>query len=131
MGADADRDRQSTPALVGPLREQSHVVRCDDVDAGEALFLHDEAVDAAVDAELGVARDYHAGGDHWTAVEYRRHRDRQLVEVDLVADDDNFARRRGLDGFRRGWRGDGLPQLLLRLSGGAPTPRRPRDIRRA
>src|SRR5262249_29653416 len=82
MRADADRDRQRTPALVGPLREQSHVVRCDDVDAGEALFLHDEAVDAAVDAELGVARDHHAGGDHGTAVKDRGHGDRQLVEVD-------------------------------------------------
>src|SRR5438128_1027357 len=69
MSADADRDRQRTPTLVGPLREQSHVVRCDDVDAGETFFLHDEAVDAAVDAELGVARDHDPGGDHRTAVE--------------------------------------------------------------
>ena len=37
------------------LREQPHVVRRDDVDAGQVLFLDDEAVDAGVDAELGIA----------------------------------------------------------------------------
>src|SRR5262245_8118357 len=116
MGADADRDRQRTAALVGPLREQSHVVRCDDVDAGEALFLHDEAVDAAVDTELGIARNHHAGGDHRAAVEDRGHGDRQLVEVDLVADDDHFARRRGLDVFRRDRMVDGLRELVLNLA---------------
>ena len=28
------------------LREHSHIVRRDDVDAGEVLLLHDEAIDA-------------------------------------------------------------------------------------
>ena len=122
MGADADRDRQRTAALVGALGEQPHVVGRDDVDAGEALFLHDEAVDAAVDAELGVARDHHAGGDHRPAVEDRGHRDRQLVEVDLVADDDHLAGRGGLDVFRRDRVVDRLRELVLDLAVASRSP---------
>ena len=55
MRADRDRDRQRLLALEGALREQPHVVRRDDVDAGQRLFLDDEAVDAAVHAKLGIA----------------------------------------------------------------------------
>ncbi len=59
--------------------------------------LDDEAVDAAVHAEFGVARDHDPGGDHRAAVVDRRHRDRQPVEVDLVAGQRHLARRRRLD----------------------------------
>src|SRR5262249_3121539 len=102
-----------------------------DVDAGEALFLHDEAVDSAVDPELGVARDHYAGGDHRTAVEDRGHGDRQLVEVDLVADGDHLARRRRLDVFRRDRMVDGLRELVLDLAVGLAAERHHRAPARA
>ena len=116
MGADADRDRARPARLVGALREHAHVVRRHDVDAGEVLLLDDEAVDAAVDAELGVARDHHAGGDHRPAVIDRRHRDRQLVEIDVVAEQHHLAGRRGFDVFGRDRMVDRLPELVLDLA---------------
>ena len=117
--------------LVGALREQPHVVGRDDVDAGEALFLDDEAVDAAVDAELGIARDHHAGGDHRAAVVDRRHRDRQLVEIDVVAGKDDLARRRGLHVFRRDRLGDRLRELVLDLAIGLAAERHDGALARA
>ena len=101
------------------LREQPHVVRRDDVDAGQVLFLDDEAVDAAVHAELGIARDHDAGGDHRAAVVDRRHRDRQLVEIDVVAD---HAPPRGSASLARVCGGIGLAiaggELVLDLAEG-------------
>ena len=44
--------------IEGALRKQPHIVRRDDIDAGEVLFLHDEAVDARIDPEFGIARAY-------------------------------------------------------------------------
>ena len=108
--------------LVGALREQPHVVGRHDVDAGEVLLLDDEAVDAGVHAELGVARDHHAGGDHRPAVIDRRHRDRQLEQVDVVADHDDLARRRGLDVHGRDRLADRLGQLLLDLADRSRSP---------
>jgi hypothetical protein len=93
MHADGNRDRQRLVAIERALREQPHIVGRDDIDAGEALLLHDETVDAGIHAELGIARDHHAGGDHRPAVVDRRHGDRQLVEVDIVADHHHVARR--------------------------------------
>ena len=106
MGADGDRDRQRLVAGERALHEQPHIVRRDDVDAGQRLFLDDEAVDAGIEAELGIARDDDAGGDHRPAVVDRRHRDRQLVEIDVVADERHLARRRGFDVLAAGsaWR---------------------------
>ena len=98
------------------LREQPHVVGRDDVDAGEVLFLDDEAVDAGIDAELRIARDHDAGGDHRAAVVDRRHRDRQLEEVDVVAEQRHLARRRGFDVVRRDRLGDRLRQLVFDLA---------------
>ena len=118
MRADGDRDRQRLLALEGALREQPHVVGRDDVDAGEALFLDDEAVDAAVEAELGVVGDHHARGDHRPAVVDRRHRDRQLVEIDVVADERHLAGRRGVDVPRRDRLGDRRRELVLDLAEG-------------
>ena len=118
MGADRDRDRQRLPALECALRKQPHVVRRDDVDAGEVLFLHDEAVDAGIDAELGIARNHHAGGDHRTAVVDRRHRNRDFVEVDLVAGHHHLARRRGLHVLGRDRLGDRGGKLVLDLAVG-------------
>src|SRR5438874_716238 len=46
MGADADRNGTRPPCLERTLREKPHVIRRDDVDAGEVLLLHDEAVDS-------------------------------------------------------------------------------------
>ena len=126
-----DRDRQRLLALERALREQPHVVGRDDVDAGERLFLHDEAVDAAVDAELGVARDHHAGGDHRPAVVDRRHRDRQLVEVDVVADHDHLARGRGLHVLGRDRLGDRGRQLVLDLPVGLAAERHDGALARA
>jgi hypothetical protein len=85
------------------------------IDAGQRLFLDDETVDAGIDAELGIARDDDAGGDHRAAVIDRRHRDRQLVEIDVVADHGHFAGRRGGDALRRDRLGDGGCELLLDL----------------
>ena len=65
---DRNGNWQQLLALEGALRKQPHVVRCDDVDAGQRLLLDDEAVDAAVHAKLGIARDHHAGGDHGAAI---------------------------------------------------------------
>ena len=116
MGADADRDRQRLAFLIGPLREQSHIVGGDDIDAGEALFLDDEPIDAAVESELGIARNHHAGRDHRTAIVDRGHRNRQFVEIDILAGENHFARRRGLDVFRRNRLNDGLRELVLDLA---------------
>ncbi len=126
--ADRDRDRQRLLALKGALGEQPHVVRRDDVDAGQILLFDDESVDARVDAELGVARDHHAGGDHRPAVVDRRHRDRQLVEVDVVAEHDHFAGRRGLDVFGRNRTVDPLLQLVLDLAKGLAAERHDRPL---
>jgi hypothetical protein len=113
------------------LGEQSHVVRRHDVDAGEALFLHDEAVDAAIDAELRVARDHHAGGDHRPAVKDRGHGDRQLVEIDLIADDHHLAGRGTLDVFRRDRVVDRLGELVLDLAVALAAKRHHRALARA
>ena len=131
MGADGDRDRQRLAALEGALREQPHIVGRDDIDAGEVLLLDDEAVDAGVDAELGIARDHHAGGDHRPAVVDRRHRDRQLEQIDVVADQHHLARRRGLDVFRRDRLGDRLLQLVLDLAIGLAAERHDGALARA
>jgi hypothetical protein len=100
------------------LREQPHIVRRDDVDAGERLFLDDEAVDAGIKAKLGIARDDDAGGDHRPAIVDRRHRDRQLVEIDVVAEQHHLARRRGFDVFGRDRPGDRGGKFLLDLGEG-------------
>src|SRR4029077_20953635 len=113
---DADRDRQGLAFLIGPLREQSHIVGGDDIDAGETLFLDDEPIDAAVESKLGVARDHHAGRDHRSAVVDRGHRNRQFVEIDILTGENHFARRRGLDVFRRNRLNDGLRELVLDLA---------------
>jgi hypothetical protein len=116
MGADGNRDRARPAGLVGALREQPHVVGRYDVDAGEVLLLDDEAVDAAVDAQLGIARDHHAGGDHRPAVVDGAHRDRQLVEIDVVADGHDLAHRRALHLFGRDRVVDRVPELALDLA---------------
>ena len=131
MGADADRDRQRPALLVGALREQPHVVGRDDIDAGEALLLDDETVDAAVDAELGIARDHHAGGDHRPAVVDRGHRNRQLVEIDFVADQHDLARGRGLEVLRRNRTIDRLLELFLDLPVGLAAERHHGALARA
>ena len=105
-----------SPRFQRALGEQPHVVGRDDVDAGEALFLDDEAIDAGIEAELRIARDHDAGGDHRPAVIDRRHRDRQLVEIDVVADERHLARRRGLHVFRRNGLRDRLRELVLDLA---------------
>ena len=92
MRADADRDRQRPPGLISALREQPHIVRRDDIDAGERFLLDDETIDAAVQPELGIARDDDARRDHRPAVIDRGHRDRQFEQIDLVADLHHFAR---------------------------------------
>ena len=131
MGADRDRDRQRLAARERALGEQAHVVRRHDVDAGEALLLDDEAVDAAVEAELGVARDHHARGDHRAAVIDRRHRDRQLVEVDVLADIGDFAGRRRFHVPRRDRPVDRRLELLLDLAIGLAAQRHGGALARA
>ena len=118
VNADGDGDRQRFFPLQRALRKQPHVVRRDDVDAGEALFLDDEAVDAAVEAEFGIFADHHARGDHRPAVVDRRHRDRQLVEIDVVAQHHYVAGRRAVDVFRRNRLGDRGGELVLDLAEG-------------
>ena len=103
-------------ALERALGEQAHVVGRDDIDAGEALFLDDEAVDAAVHAEFGIARDHHARRDHRPAVIDRRHRDRYFVEIDVVADERDFAGRRGFHVLRRNRLVDRGLELVLDFS---------------
>ena len=71
MGADRYRDRAGAALLIGALCEQSHVVGGEDVDAGEVAFLHHQAIDAGIGAQLRVARDHHTGSDHRTAIENR------------------------------------------------------------
>src|SRR5262249_56975837 len=61
----------------------------------------------------------------------RRPRDRQLVEVDVVADDDHFARRRGLDVFRRDRMVDGPRELVLNLAVSLAAERHHRALARA
>jgi hypothetical protein len=116
MRADADRDRQRALLLIGALCEKPHVVRRDDVDAGERLLLDDEAVDAAVHAELGIARDHDARGDHRPAVIDRRHGDRQLEQIDIIAGGDHFGRARGVDHDRRDRIVDRLLELQLDIA---------------
>src|SRR6185503_5592867 len=57
MGADGYRDRQRLAGLVRTLGEGAHVVGRDDVDAGEVLLLHQEPVDAGVEAVFRVLGD--------------------------------------------------------------------------
>jgi hypothetical protein len=128
MRADGNRDRAGAAGLVRALREETHVVRRHDVDAGQVSFLDHEAVHAGVDAVLRVFRDHHAGGDHRAAVVNRGHRDRQAVEVHLFVDLDHFLGRGVLDVFRRDRAVDALlePELDLgkfaaaQRNGGAP-----------
>ena len=101
VGADADRNRTGAPGLERALREEPHVVRRDEVDAGEVLLLDDHAVVAAVEAQFRIAGDDDAGGDHRPPVIDRRHRHRQLVEIDLVARPHHLARSGGVDGLGR------------------------------
>jgi hypothetical protein len=88
-----NRNRQRLLSLQRPLHKQPHVVRRDDVDAGERLFLDDETIDTGIDAKLRIARDNHARSDHRPAIVDRRHRNRQLVEIDVVANHGDFAGR--------------------------------------
>jgi hypothetical protein len=113
---DGNGNRQRLAALQRPLREQPHVVRRHDVDAGKVLFLDDEAVDARVESKLRVFADHHAGGDHRAAVIDRRHRDRQLEQIDLVADHRHLAGRRAVDVFRRDRLRDRGGELVLDLA---------------
>jgi hypothetical protein len=113
--SNADRNRQRPLRLVGPLHEQAHVVGRHDIDSGQILFLDHEAVDAGVDSEFGIAGDDDAGGDHRAAIVNRRHRDRQLVKIDVIALHDDFTRRRARDAFRRNRVVDPVPQAILDL----------------
>src|SRR5262249_27175006 len=61
----------------------------------------------------------------------RGHGDRQLVEVDLIAGDDNLARRRGFYAFRRDRMVDRVRELVLDLAIGLAAERRDRALARA
>ena len=84
-----------------------------------------------IDAELGVARDDHAGGDHGPAVIDRGHRDRQLVEVDVPIQEDHLAGGRGLEVFGRDRAIDRLLQLVLDLPIGLAAERHDGALARA
>ena len=104
MRADGDGDRQRFLFRQRALGKLAHVVRRDDVDAGDISFLEHEAIDARVDAKLRVFGDNHAAGNHRPAVHDREDRHRQIVEIHFLAGLNNFFHRRvgdslGLDRF--------------------------------
>jgi hypothetical protein len=74
--ANGNRNGAWLAKLIRTLREPPHVVRCHDVDAGQALFFDDQPVDAGIDAVFRVLRDDDARSDHRASVKDRRHRDR-------------------------------------------------------
>jgi hypothetical protein len=113
MRADRDRNGKGTAALQRALREQAHVVGRHDVDARQVLFLDQEAIDAGIEAVLGIARHHDARRDHGPAIVDRGHRDRQREEIDVVAGLYHFLVQRGLDVAWRNRMVESMTQLVL------------------
>ena len=113
MVADRNRNRAWAPLFIGALRKHTHIVGRHDIDTGQALFLDHETIDAAVKAVFRIASNHDAGGDHRSAVEDRRHRDRQLEQIDVVAFVDDFLGCGSLDVPGRNRIVDAMLQHLL------------------
>ncbi len=93
MRADGDRNRQRLLFRQGALGELAHIVRRDDIDAGDVSFLEHQPIHARVHAELRVFGDDHGAGDHRPAVHDREYRHGQIVKVHFFACHNDFFHR--------------------------------------
>jgi hypothetical protein len=112
MCADRNRNRQRLFFRQGALGEFTHVIWCDNIDAGDVSLLQHEPVDPGIDAELRIFRNHHARRNHWTAVHHGKNRHRQIIKIDIFTSTNDVFDRSLVDRLGRDRMVERVAQLV-------------------